>query len=124
MKRLSGFLFTIALLLGGYYLWYHQNYSTQEYYTKITTNGERINVAIKNGKETYPHYRYHLNAYNQKNEKKEVEFNSVDSVPLKKDAYLVLHVNKKKGVIGWEEVKASKVPSIIINTLNHEASQQ
>ena len=83
-----------------------------------------ITKTIKNGKETYPHYRYHLNAYNQKNEKKEVEFNSVDSVPLKKNAYLVLHINKKKGVIGWEEVKASKVPSIIINTLNHEASQQ
>jgi uncharacterized protein YxeA len=48
----------------------------------------------------------------------------VDSLTLKKNAYLVLHINKKKGVIGWEEVKASKVPSIIINTLNHEASQQ
>ena len=96
MKRLSGFLFTIALLLGGYYLWYHQNYSTQEYYTKITTNGERINVAIKNGKETYPHYRYHLNAYNQKNEKKEVEFNSVDSVPLKKKCVSCSSYKQKK----------------------------
>ena len=120
MKQLIGFLFTIALLLGGYYFWYHQNYSTQEYYTRITTGGKRINVAIKSGKESYPRYRYHLSAYNQKNEKKEVVFDSVDSTPLKKNAYLVLHVNKKKGVIGWEEVKSSKVPSNVRSSLNQD----
>lgn len=43
-------------------------------------------------------------------EKKQVTLREEREHPLKMNAYLKLKVNPRKGVLSWEEIKASEVP--------------
>ncbi|ENZ5656445.1 YxeA family protein [Enterococcus hirae] len=52
------------------------------------------------------------------NKEKDIAFDSFKDKPLKENAYLVLHVNKSKGVVGWEEVNTKDIPSSVLNKLD------
>lgn len=110
----------ISLLLAGvvfgsgYYV-YDKNYGTEDYYTKISTDGE--NVVLKSDRgESFNRYHYNLESYKDANTSKSFEFDSVQDKPLKKEAYLKLKINDKKGVMGWEET--TSVPKDIKEKLD------
>lgn len=111
----------IALLLagvimgGGYYV-YDQNYGTEDYYTKITTDGEKV-ISKSDDGQSFNRYRYNLESYKDASTSKSFEFDSVQDKPLKKEAYLKLKINEKKGVMGWEET--ASVPKEIKEKLDN-----
>lgn len=41
--------------MGGGWFWYEQSYGTTDYYTKITSKGERVSIGRGSGRE---HFRY------------------------------------------------------------------
>lgn len=116
MKKLLSFTVVTLLLMGGGWFWYEQSYGTTDYYTKITSKGERVSIGRGSGRERF-RYKYNLASYTSDNNEKDVSFNSYGDKPLKENAYLVLHVNNHKGVMGWEEVSPNDVPSAILNKL-------
>ena len=82
-------------LMGGGWFWYEQSYGTTDYYTKITSKGERVSIGRGSGREHF-RYKYNLACYTSDNNEKDVSFNSYGDKPLKENAYLVLHVNNHK----------------------------
>ncbi|WP_242550252.1 YxeA family protein [Candidatus Enterococcus murrayae] len=118
MRKLLGIFLPFFIVISGGYIWYHQNYGTKDYYTKITTDGTRIITEEGGRYKPQFRYKYTLTAYDQKRHAKKVSFNSTSDTPLRKQAFLIIHVNTKKGVLGWEEISASKVPPQIKKDLN------
>lgn len=109
MKKLIGVLVVLGIFLGGSFAAYHYFYGGEAYYTKITTNGEISAIQADNG-EKFTTYIYKQAAYNKDGEKKQVTLCEKREHPLKMNAYLKLKVNPRKGVLSWEEIKASEVP--------------
>ncbi|NRE83107.1 YxeA family protein [Enterococcus faecium] len=109
MKKLIGVLVVLGIFLGGSFAAYHYFYGGEAYYTKITTNGEMSAFRTDNG-EKFTTYTYKQAAYNKDGEKKQVTLHEVREHPLKMNTYLQLKVNPRKGVLSWEEIKASEVP--------------
>ncbi|HIF1424112.1 TPA: YxeA family protein [Enterococcus faecium] len=109
MKKLIGVLVVLGIFLGGSFAAYHYFYGGEAYYTKITTNGEMSATQADNG-EKFTTYTYKQAAYNKDGEKKQVTLRKEREHPLKMNAYLKLKVNPRKGVLSWEEIKASEVP--------------
>lgn len=109
MKKLliGGLLILATSAAAGY--WYLTNYGTSDYYTKITTTGQQTCIGETQRNKLY-RYVYDLPGYDKDGDGVELAFRSVKNQPLKKNAYLVVHVNSKKGVMGWEEVSADQVP--------------
>ncbi|AQW20677.1 hypothetical protein PL11_001480 [Lentilactobacillus curieae] len=101
----------VAVFATGYG-WYLRNYGGQDYYTQITTKGQRMG---KNDNR----YKYHQAAYNQDGKKKIVEFNSgVVKRPLKMNAYLKLSYNESRGqVITWNQVSKTDIPAKAMDKL-------
>ncbi|WP_283679187.1 YxeA family protein [Lentilactobacillus sp. Marseille-Q4993] len=105
---------TIILILiflgifGGAYFYYNQNYGGDQYYTKITNNGKKME---RDSGSVY--YHYNLPSYNKDGQKNNIKFNSYDlDRPLKKNAYLKIKYNQhRKEVLSWEKVDANKVPT-------------
>ncbi|MGM0340639.1 YxeA family protein [Enterococcus sp. AZ007] len=119
MKQILNLVIPIFFLIGGSWFWYQNNYGTTDYYTKITTDGNRTNIGSGGGRDAHFRYEYKLKAYNENGDSKNIEFHSMSDRPLKKQAYLVTHVNNKKGVMGWEEVKSADIPSNALKPLAH-----
>lgn len=106
-------------ILGGIgYFWYNQNFGTEDYYTKITQKGEHRYIGMGDGMKQY-RYTYTLPSYKENDEEKTITFDSFEDKQLKENAYLVLHVNDKKGVVGWEEVATSEVPQNVRKSLDN-----
>lgn len=117
MKKMSLIGILLVVFLGiGFYL-YQDNYGTTPYYTKINQQGERVNSGDIKGEPTY-RYDYHLNSVNKKKEQKNINFYSFEDRPLRENAYLKVHVNKKKGVMGWEEIQKSELTEDILAVLD------
>lgn len=115
MKKIVSVLLIILVGIVGYYC--YSNYTGQEFYTQITTDGEPSISRDDTGKEiTY--YEYKLVAYDKKGLEKKVTFNGVANRPLRKDAYLKLKYNVKKGVLSWEEVQKGDIPKKAAEKLN------
>lgn len=55
MKKLLSFTVVTLLLMGEGWFWYEQSYGTTDYYTKITSKGERVSIGRGSGRE---HFRY------------------------------------------------------------------
>lgn len=104
-----GVFVVVAIFLGGSIFAYNYFYGGETYYTKITTDGEKEVESTDKGMNLSI-YVYNQPAYNQKGEKQEVTLREARDRPLKKNAYLKLTVNPRKGVLSWEEVNASEVP--------------
>lgn len=117
VRRIIGFLIPVFVVCGGAWFWYDQNYGTTDYYTKIVQEGKRVDIGSGGGMEQY-RYSYHLPSYTKDNHEKTLSFNSAKDKELKPNSYLVLHVNDKKGVMGWEEVKPSDVPASVLHSLD------
>ena len=109
MKKLIGVLVVLGRIRGGRWSAYHYFYGGEAYYTKITTNGEMSATQADSG-EKFTTYTYKQAAYNKDGEKKQVTLREEREHPLKMNAYLKLKVNPRKGVLSWEEIKASEVP--------------
>lgn len=117
MKKILSYSIVAILLLGGGLVWYDQTFATTEYYTKIVSKGERVSIGKGNERKQY-RYKYNLPSYTEDNKEKDIAFDSFKDKPLKENAYLVLHVNKSKGVVGWEEVNTKDIPSSVLNKLD------
>ncbi|MGM0139495.1 hypothetical protein IGI65_001951 [Enterococcus sp. DIV0755b] len=118
MKKIIFNAFLALLLIGGAWLIYEKNFATTDYYTKIVTEGNRTFIGkSNNGKKQY-RYTYNLPSFTKDNQESDLSFDSNADRPLKRNAYLILHFNKQKGVVGWEEVKAEEVPSSVLKELD------
>lgn len=109
MKKVIGLLAVVGIFLIGSFSAYNYFYGGDDYYTKITTNGEKTSKIIDNGETVYA-YNYEQAAYDADGNEKRISLHEERSRPLKMNAYLKLKINPRKGVISWEEVSASKVP--------------
>ncbi|EOB3455231.1 YxeA family protein [Enterococcus hirae] len=117
MKKILSYSIVALLLIGGGWFWYNQTFATTEYYTKIVSKGERVSIGKGNEREQY-RYKYNLPSYTEDGRAKYIDFDSFKDKPLKENAYLVLHVRKNNGVIGWEEINTKDVPSSVLNKLD------
>ncbi|KRL13881.1 YxeA family protein [Schleiferilactobacillus perolens] len=102
-------IFALLAIGGGW--WYHQNYTGEDYYVKITTGGKR--VIDSDAPKTYQvSYDYDLPAVNSEGKQREVTFNSNRSTPLKRNAYLKVSYNPTRDVIlSWEQVQPKEIPA-------------
>ncbi|MGX7419706.1 YxeA family protein [Carnobacterium gallinarum] len=107
MKKIVGILAVVLLAIVGFY--YYTNYTGQDYYTQITTDGDPKTTKDDQGNKVTM-YEYNLVAINKDGVEKKVTFNGFSGRPLRKEAYLKLSYNKKKGVLSWEEVQKSTIP--------------
>ena len=109
--------FIVLLPIGLGYTWYHSNYGTTAYYTKITTTGERKTEKDSSGK-TYVYYHYSQPTYNENGNKKTLTFNTVRPRPLKMNAYLKIGYNdNRQRVINWEKVDQRDVPKAALTQM-------
>lgn len=104
----------IVVATAGYYT-YDNYHRTEEYYTKVVTEGKPITLK-KEGSQSFNRYRYQLESYKTPNISKNIEIDSVGNRPFKKDAYLKVTFSQKEGVTSLEEI--IKVPSDIKNELD------
>lgn len=81
----------------------------EEYYVQITTDGERVEEKDSSG-NPYVDYKYSLPGYDKEGQKKQLDFNASKDRPLRREAYLKITWNKKKGVTSYEEVQPKQVP--------------
>lgn len=82
----------------------------EQYYVKITTDGQREDVKADAG-ENVTQYKYSLPGYDKDGNEKQMDFNAFKDRPLRKNAYLKITWNKNKGVTSYEEVKESELPT-------------
>ncbi|BCA86505.1 amino acid ABC transporter ATP-binding protein [Enterococcus saigonensis] len=82
----------------------------EQYYVKITTNGQREDGKSDSG-ENITQYKYSLPGYDKEGNEKQMDFSAFKDRPLKKDAYLKITWNKNKGVTSYEEVTKADVPN-------------
>lgn len=101
----------VILTLGGKagYTLLVKGANSDEYYTKIATEGTRIVDKDTEGVE-HIDYKYELTGFNKKGEKVDLSFRGSREEPLKKDAYLKVSYSPGKGVTSWEEVQKNQIP--------------
>lgn len=80
-----------------------------EYYVQITTDGQRVDEKDDSG-NPYVDYKYSLPGYDKDGNKKELDFNAAKDRPLRREAFLKVTWNKKKGVTSYEEVQQKQLP--------------
>lgn len=80
-----------------------------EYYVQITTDGQRVD-GKDDSDNTYVDYKYSLPGYDKDGNKKELDFNAAKDRPLRREAFLKVTWNKKKGVTSYEEVQQKQIP--------------
>ncbi|MGM0175325.1 YxeA family protein [Enterococcus sp. DIV0800] len=116
MKRLISLLVFLVIVGGSSWYLYQQNFGSRDLYTKVIHDGRRVSE----GKDKYGeviHYKYKLPSFDEKNVKHTITFKSVGNKKIRKNAYLLIHYNNKKGVLGWEEIKSTDIPKPILNSL-------
>lgn len=116
-KLLIGLAAFLLLAFGGLKIFESMYYGGNTYYTQITTDGTKFYSTDSNGKK-FADYKYELTGYDDKGDAQKLDFNANKARPLKRNAYLKLTYNKKKGVTKWEAVKKSDVPSKALAKLN------
>ncbi|MBO0458089.1 YxeA family protein [Enterococcus hulanensis] len=80
-----------------------------DYYVQVTTDGERIDEKDSSG-NSYVDYEYSLPGYDKNGEKKVLNFNASKDRPLRREAFLKVTWNEKKGVTSYEEVTQKQLP--------------
>ncbi|MFD1429476.1 MULTISPECIES: YxeA family protein [Lacticaseibacillus] len=118
-KFLIGLVVLVVLVFGGLKLYSVTNYGGTSYYTQITTDGKKITQKDDNG-ATYTDYEYTLVGYDENGAPRTLNFNANKARPLKKNAYLKLVYNEKKGVTSWEAVDDVDVPKQAMTKLEQE----
>lgn len=79
-----------------------QNLSADKYYVQIK------NEAQPADKDDIFKYKYTVDGYDKKGNKKELEFSASEN--LKKETYLKVYYKEKKGVNDWEKIEKKDVP--------------
>lgn len=108
-KFLIGLVSLIVLAFVGLQIAQKIVSSGDEYYVQVTTNGERIVNKDDSGNQ-YVDYKYSLPGYDKKGDEKQLDFSAAKDRPLRKEAFLKITWNKKKGVTSYEDVQKKKVP--------------
>lgn len=80
-----------------------------EYFVQVTTDGQRVEEKDDSG-NNYVDYKYSLPGYDKDGNKKELDFNANKDRPLRREAFLKVTWNKKKGVTSYEEVQQKDLP--------------
>ncbi|MGO2082490.1 YxeA family protein [Vagococcus sp.] len=111
MKKILLGLLLAFIFIGGPSYWYYINYSTTPYYTKINQPGKRHYDTVdgNENKKLYS-YEYQLDSFDHEGNLKKVTFNSFGDRELRKNAYLKIKLNSKKGVMSWEEIQENELP--------------
>ncbi|SJZ59478.1 conserved hypothetical protein TIGR01655 [Pilibacter termitis] len=108
-KIIFALLIVVALVVAGY-TWYQSEYGGENYYTQIVSTGKKEVQKTDSG-EKFTRYFYNQAVFNKDGKEIQAEFSSVaNAEPLRKNAYLEILYNKKKGVISWQEVEEKDVP--------------
>ncbi|MBC1470337.1 YxeA family protein [Listeria seeligeri] len=102
-------LFIGGIAFAAYYFYFGKQLNAEEYYVKITQDGEKTSEGAFN-------YSYNLPAYNKDGEEKRISFTADKN--LRKGAYLKLYYKPIKGVTTFEEVSQDKLPSKAADKLN------
>lgn len=102
-------LFIGGIAFAAYYFYFGKQLNAEEYYVKITQDGEKTSEGAFN-------YSYNLPAYNKDGEEKRISFTADKN--LRKGAYLKLYYKPVKGVTTFEEVSQDKLPSKAADKLN------
>lgn len=108
-----------VLVIGGFTLLQQYIMGGTPYYVQITTAGEKVEEKDDAGR-TVITYRYELTGYDEQGTGKELTFDSFEPRPLKKEAYLKVIWNERKGVTSWEEVQKSEVPTKAMTKLSQK----
>lgn len=108
-KFLIGLVSLIVLAFVGLQIAQKVVSSGDDYYVQITNDGERIVNKDDSGNQ-YVDYKYSLPGYDKNGEEKQLTFSAAKDRPLRKEAFLKITWNKKKGVTSYEEVQKKKVP--------------
>lgn len=116
-KLLIGLVVLVVLVFGGLKLFEITNYGGATYYTKVTTDGKKIVDKDDQGNK-YTDYEYQLTGFDENGRAWALTFNGNKATPLKKNAYLKLTYNEKKGVTSWEAVSSVDVPKKALTELN------
>ncbi|OTN75966.1 hypothetical protein A5886_001042 [Enterococcus sp. 8G7_MSG3316] len=115
-KLLVGLAVVVLVLFGGLQIAQKMVMGGESYYVQITTNGEKSTSQDSNGNVSNE-YDYDLTGYNENGESKELSFTAFKDRPLRKEAYLKITWNEKRGVTSYEEVQASDIPTKALNQL-------
>ncbi|MGX4686565.1 YxeA family protein [Vagococcus sp. JNUCC 83] len=117
-KRVISAIILIAFIGTPMYL-YHKYQGGTYYYAKITQNPISTNDATDNsGIKQGSIYTYDLPSFDKEGKEKNIEFDVYKDKPLKENAYLKIKVNDIKGVLSWEEVQKSDLPTKAKNNLS------
>ena len=111
-KIIIGICVTLISLIsiGGFYLFKVYDGGT-DYYIKVTDSPiKQEEVKDDSGKTMGTQYTYQLLGSDEEGHTKEIEYYVYKEQPLRKNAYLKMVINEKRGPLRWEEVVESKIP--------------
>ena len=115
MKKVLISIAAILIILGAAgFGWYKKAYGGKAYYVKITADGQREISKGDDGSE-FPIYEYKQTAYDKAGKAHVVDFTA--SKNLRKNAYLELTYNQKKGITGWTERQKNEIPASALKQL-------
>lgn len=116
MKKFIPLAVIFAIFLGGCLYTYQFFYGGDPYYTQIVDDGKKEETTSDNG-EPLTRYSYQQTAYSPDGEKITVKMTEYRNKPLRKNSYLKLKVNPRKGIMNWEEVKKTEIPKKALERL-------
>ena len=108
-KVIIGICITVALVLGGGFLFGSLVFGNYLYYYTQIDNTKYVN-SLKHG-DSY--YTYTLPSRSEDGDTAELVFDTVRE--LRADAFLKVKVSRVAGVLDWEEVKLNDIPETIRN---------
>ena len=108
-KVLIGLVVLVVLVFGGLKIFEITNYGGTTYYTKITNTGQRVTNRDNEGNK-HTIYAYDLPGFDERGGLQQLKFNANRDRPLRKNAFLKVTYNDKKGVTSWESISRSQVP--------------
>ncbi|HCM89029.1 MULTISPECIES: YxeA family protein [Vagococcus] len=110
---------SILVLSGVGYYFYNDYAGGTDYYVKVTTDPINKEKALddKNVVQGVV-YTYEMTGYDKEANEKLIEFTVHKERPLKKNAYIKILMNPKRGPLSWEEVKESELPDPVKKKLN------
>lgn len=105
------------IILAGLYIGYsvHESRSGESYYLQL-----RYIPKCKPIEGGELDCTYNEVSFNSKGDKKDVEFFSIKSRPLKKGAYLEVIVNDERGVVTYREVNKKDIPKSALEKLESD----
>lgn len=116
-KRLILSLVVLAAALSIYKIYDYVAMARVAYYTQVTQKGQRVVDTGDSGKH-YTSYRYQLTGYDKTGTAQTLDFTNPSAKPLKKEIYLKVIYEQKRGVIQWQPVIQTKIPEKAIAKLN------